>query len=1729
MVNIQNQLHALRQNLLDLTMRNHLLNFRSTRARTTRIVDEIPTELYDILVLKEKAMAFLPKREPPTYGGAVEDSEQGQFEDFDDDSSDLTREETSMLWKLPTPDTEVAARHVDRFLQTSLEGEFLQKRLFYIYQGSRSIFEELGYSTLYLAMGFLEWTESPDSAQIRKAPLILVPVELERAKVGSSFKLRWTGEDITSNISLQAKLSEQGISLPDFEMPEAKAGIDQYFQFVAKAVSTVPKWRVVTDIYLGLFSFTKFIMYRDLDPNVWPEGMSPGDHPLIRAILDPADITRSDQGFMEDEVDEKLVSRDLYHVMDADPSQIAVIEDVKAGCNLVVEGPPGTGKSQTIANIIAELLAAGKSVLFVSEKMAALEVVKSRLDQVGLGDFCLELHSRKSNKKDVLKELERTISRRTPQSTSSGEEFDQLETLKSDLNGYAKALKEPFGKLQCSPFALFCMKEGARRHFAEVGRDMPNVEFSDPKSCDQEKLEDARRKLRELEDVLVMVHPIAEHPWFGCEPGVVLPSDEDAILKLVEKCVEATSDLETRIDSLVDVCGARRPATLEDLSQAISAARVVGVSKPVARHILMSPEWNKPSKQADVLIDKVASFRDMLSTTLAHFKYEAVDEDIVSILEDYKNLSAKFFKLFNSRYRFVKRQISALYKDRPPKSAEMIVADLKQLVNCKALRDEIRGDEQAGHALFGSNWKADQSDPRMLRSFAEWIVSFRRQLLAEALTERAVDIVSTGVSQTEVEKVLGETEEATKQFAEQLAALFRRVGATCEVIFGTVEDSVPFSKLVSHLALWKAELPRLQGWSQYVARRNSCLNTVASPIVRTIEEGALYPDDVIACFEGNFADSLLRLVFAERPALSNFVGTLHERKIGRFAHLDSQLITRNPQRLVQLLFQNRPRIAGGASPGSEVGILLGEFSRRRRHMPIRKLLSAAGGLIQKFKPCFMMSPLSIAQFLDPRTVRFDVIVFDEASQVRPEDALGALLRGNQLVVMGDTRQLPPTTFFDHIVEGIEADDQDLPAPVAEVESILHQCKRCFPTKLLRWHYRSRHESLIAVSNQEFYDNQLLLYPSAIDKSEQLGLKFVYLPDTTYDRGRSAQNRKEARTVAEAALEHYRRFPTKSLGIGAFNIKQQQAILEEIELQLRLHAEMEDFFKSDRKEHFFVKNLETIQGDERDVIFLSIGFGFDISHRLTLNFGPLNHEGGERRLNVLTTRAREKCVVFSNFRAGDLSLDANAPFGLRALKAFLDYAETGNLSTEILGRKEAESPFEESVRDCLRSRGYEVRTQVGCAGFRVDLAIVDPGSPGRYLLGIECDGRKYHTSPVARDRDRLRQQILENLGWHIHRVWSTDWYRNRNETEQRLLHVIEQARYEKPTQVAHSPDIMITEASHHTRNNPVENAVFMEMPQNSTYEDMIPDYEVCTSLKTPLFGELHLCSAPRLAEMITRVVDVEGPVHFDEVVRRIRTLWGLQRAGQRINDAIKHATSVAKARGQIRMHGAFLWPAKDRDISVRRRKKDPPTNIDFICDEEIAESVRIVLRHQFATMISDLIVRSSRLLGFQAMHDKATTRINRVIRGLIDKGELHQMANGMMHLVESKDIGRSPQSRGGMGLADTTAIEEGEKPISQTPPLPDSSVQQLQTQEPKLKKITPRVAESEIYNYPPNFFFKLAHWAKEEKKLKSWERRLIYNIGKYCYRGWQISEKMERQALRIIQKAKEAGFSKVVLD
>ncbi|WNY24936.1 DUF3320 domain-containing protein [Methanolapillus millepedarum] len=1446
MVDVKQELELLRQKLLDLSLNNNLLNYTPSKKRTIEIKNDNISEIYDILVVQEKSMKFRANGTETKTKKAGAASSEADVE---------TEEEGGLLRNILKKKENETKESSGVMLETPFTPDDLENRLFYANNQAIAIFEEQGYPILYLATGFLEWTDG--SKKSFKAPLILIPIQFKRVGLKRKFTIQWTGDDIFASITLKAKLLEFGLELPEFTGAEDKHAVDFYLKAVDDLISEKDGWKVTTEAYLDFYNFKKFVMYKDLDPSVWPKGQGPETHPLINQVFNPS-LPEYDGGFLENDVDIKLKAEDIYHIVNADSSQIAVIEDVKAGRNLVVEGPPGTGKSQTITNLIAELLIMGKSVLFVSEKMAALQVVKKRLDTIGLGDMCLEIHSHKAQKKAVLDELERTLKRQPPMEKNISQDLVELENLKYELNEYAKALSLKVGPIGNTVYDIYGIREDVNHYFAMQKRKMKTIEFSHPERWDKNQWMQAVSILEKMTDTLPSIGSIKNSPWNGCAPGIILPPDAQKIESDIEEAVLRAQKTDNAVDTIIGKTGLIAPSSMSGVDDVLETAEIILASPKVDRTVLKNIIQPENQKVGAGLIQKAKRFNDLDKQIEDIFTSQIFEIDI----ESYLQKSGKLLKFMDKDLKNQKAAVLNCYIKRVDKSDSEMKSDLQKVQEVQDLNRELGNLKQKATTLFGPFWEIGQKDPTVLDVFLEWSEHFARLVKSDLVTSDVYLKIEKGIEKDDVLKSIGDIKEAYVGLPAAVLrivngiggdpSVFFKPGAVTETVidtfktqsaapeFGSAEynagdfrsntgaattetdlseaafgpgsdpafrstaavvacddsdmdlpemppkkqyafaadnpsfsESVSAKSLRSRLEKWHEELPSLVLWSQFLIYRDQCHHTVAAPMMDMIDNDAVLPEDILPTFKGNYADGVLRAEFMKKRVLSTFIKEVHESKLHKFSDLDEKVILKNRDRINVEIYSQMPQIYVGASRESEAGILLNEFNKKKAHMPIRRLMSSAGGLIQKIKPCFMMSPLSIAQYLDPLTTSFDVVIFDEASQVRPEDALGALLRGRQVVVMGDSKQLPPTTFFENLLEGDDEYNEDV--VYSDVESVLNICKRSFPYKTLRWHYRSRHESLIEVSNNEFYGNHLYVYPSPLHEDKNMGLQLRYQKDTIYERGKTGVNKEEARIVAQEVIRHFIHFPDKTLMVGTFNVKQQEAIQKEVEILVKNTPGFEKVFNNEKGENFTVKNIETIQGDERDVIFVSVGFGFDQNGKLSKNFGPLNRDGGERRLNVLFTRAREKCVIFSNFTAIDLDVGDEDPAGLRILKAFLAYAETKTLLSKMPEYQSDEAAFDDSVHTFLKENGYKLHQKVGCAGYKIDMAVVNENVPGHYLIGIECDGPQYFNSHVARDRDRLRREVLTGLGWTLYRVWSTDWYMNPQKSRKSLLDAIEKAK------------------------------------------------------------------------------------------------------------------------------------------------------------------------------------------------------------------------------------------------------------------------------------------------------------------------------------------------------------------
>jgi very-short-patch-repair endonuclease len=584
-------------------------------------------------------------------------------------------------------------------------------------------------------------------------------------------------------------------------------------------------------------------------------------------------------------------------------------------------------------------------------------------------------------------------------------------------------------------------------------------------------------------------------------------------------------------------------------------------------------------------------------------------------------------------------------------------------------------------------------------------------------------------------------------------------------------------------------------------------------------------------------------------------------------------------------------------------------------------------------------------------------------------------------------------------------DQEDETETADMESILSlfKAKGC-NERYLRWHYRSRHESLIAVSNVEFYDSKLVVFPAAGQTPHATGISFRHLPDALYDRGRTRSNPGEAQAVAEAVLHHARTTPHLSLGVAAFSVAQRDRIEEELERLRKSHPETEPFFAAHPSEPFFVKNLENIQGDERDAMFISIGYGRNESGRIAKEFGPLNRDGGHRRLNVLITRAKMAMTVFSNFRGEELELDATAKHGVRALKNLLTYAEIRELTVSAETGKATDSPFEDQVLRALQDRGYRVEPQVGTAGYFIDLAVRDPDMPGRYVLAIECDGAAYHSAKSARDRDRLRQGVLEGLGWRFHRIWSTDWFRNAAHETDRVVEAIEAARLALAERAIVRPEV----GSDDVAAEPSERAAPAALVRDEMDLPRGPDHVVpytIAILTAQHGGDIVAAPLYVLRDLAKQVVDVEAPVHVDVVTRRLMAAYGVSRAGVRVAARVKDVVDTATREcGWVQQNGFVLRPGQrsgNESIPVRNRSllTAAERKIELIAPEEIRTALFKTVEVAFSIGPADLVSEVARALGFGRATANITAQIETQLSVLLSTEVLRKGEDGRVVAVE----------------------------------------------------------------------------------------------------------------------------------
>ncbi len=1508
--------------LLDTGKRNNLINFKDTKQGTVEIV----APNFNTLFEKAEHSAVFEVYDPKL------DNDEEEL-DLNDESEQQERQSKQSY----------IATYIDRLKRNQILAYNISYKpiqaLKSIGRKARTAIEETGVNIAYIAFGFIHWTESDDAQMEMRAPILLAPIAIENQSAVEPYYVRVLDDDIIVNPTFTYKLqNEYGIKFPEYDEDE---GIEKYLENVSALLAKL-KWTVTTECKIGIFSFLKINMYKDLKENT----AKIAQNSSVRALLGET----SSLGATNLEETKVIDLLALHNVVDADSSQAEAIETAKEGKSFVLQGPPGTGKSQTITNIIAECLMDGKKVLFVSEKLAALNVVCDKLKKVGLEEFCLELHSHKANKKQVIEELCRTLRlQKSGVSDKAEKEIRIKQEAQQQLDAYAVELHKIRPNINKTLYRLY-EEVSACRAAADISFVIQNI-----KDKGESYIDAAENLLNRYTGYIDSIgSDYHKNVWYGY---VNADSSYQSVMRLKED-----------LQAIIALC-----CSLTEIKKDIKAA--YGISVKCINDTLSLNRFFELAGRSDFITPSLFSLTVLNQVLQTVKRLQSISKDVLQnkevldrIFDEdlykldgqvlYKKLTKQYrgwlSRLFSGEYKHIVNDIKICKKDGKKIKYTEAVTAIDTLCKYQKSLKEFNEQQSEIKILLGKAYLGENTDFEKLLSELD-ILTSEMNNFAE-ITQLAHMPLEIFLSQ----------KMQFKQFAEEYSRLFETNKEHLDRLLASFNAdeynilSVPCSDLNEKLVMCLANTDKLDNWCDFIKLMTGLQESGLRSYIDFAIQQNVDSSKIVLTYKKAFYSQWVDAVLHESPILIELARIPHDEMIERFKEKDTLNFEINKAKIKAKLSAQRPRLDMVAQ-GSAIAILLREGEKKRKKKGIRQLLSELGDLAQTLKPCFLMSPLSVSTFLGSE-MKFDIVIFDEASQIFPQDAIGAIYRGEQLIVVGDSKQMPPSNFFN---SGTDSDDDDESEDITDFESILDLCSTSFPQRRLKWHYRSRYEQLISFSNKYFYDYDLVTFPSSKMDAAGIGVDYFYV-EGVFDR-KSKTNQVEAERIVDLVFENIKKYPSRSLGVVAFSISQQNLIEKLIYKRRQQNAAFEEFFKSDRAEPFFVKNLETVQGDERDTIIFSIAYAKDSQGRLLLNFGPINREGGERRLNVAVTRAKFNVQLVSSMHYYDIDLTRTKSVGARLLREYLDYAENGIAALERSISVDATNPFEQydsefvlEVCEFLREQGFAVETQVGCSSFKIDLALKRPNSSD-YVLAIECDGATYYSSKTARDRDRLRQDILERMGWKFYRIWSTDWFRNKHVEKQRLLDAAKKALEDSPAIVSHSD---------------INDDDFSETVVEKQFE--FPKYKMVDGLAIARKYRGDILAVTRA------IVEVESPVSEEWLLKRIVFLFkGREKVTNVVRADFNRYMWNCTRSGIVRKDG-FLY-LQGGEIPMLRVPVNgiEPRDIKYIELRELALGLKEILKQNVSAEKLGLFKLLTQILGFSRMGDAILERMESALK-LISK-------------------------------------------------------------------------------------------------------------------------------------------------
>ena len=1501
-----------KKKLLDLGKKNRMLNFKESKTSTIKIlnpeIDKIYENLFDSVVFE---MDYCEEVDKPK-------------------KNEIKKTKSKKIAMLLCDKNQADGRKI----------------LYKLRSKAKNAIEEQGINLLYFAFGFLEWTEA-DHSEVFKSPLILVPVSIKIDSLYCPYHISIYEEEAIVNPTLKYKMKESfNIELPDVEHDD-NFKITDYLMQITKLTAKIG-WNVISEVHLGFFSFAKLNMYMDLNNNK----NTIIENPLIKGIC--GEIVDSN-GFNPDEVkdlDDIFKAENTYCVVDADSSQLEAIYYASKGKSFILQGPPGTGKSQTITNIIATSLACGKNVLFVSEKMAALEVVYNNLKRVGLEDFCLQIHSHKANKKEVISELCRALTKsKTEIEKGCLENLEELENKKHSLNSYAEILHSNIEKLDCSIFELFGKISSFNKY--------PDVVFA---FNNIEKL--GKTELSVFQNLIIeyinYTHIIGYDYKNNIHYGYVNCDKSFDMQKKVDTIITALITAIDKICEVLDIVEYKFNFNIKRYLVNLSICNdlFLGLSKVEN----LNKSWFDKN-QNRIIAEKISELNLKINDyknvyeDIKIIDAELINFDTNKLLHDYKYSYNGFLRTFKKGYResikFIKANTS---KCKFKINYKIALELLKKISKYKELLDYFNNNDTAFNSIIGDLYKKEKTDCLNIQFQLDNIYN-----IIPLFSKYGNEDFASVICSLKIKFVNDLSTDFIKRY-NVLKVLFDELKPLYDIkIFNY--NILDLQEVKSRLINSKSNLNNLVDWINFyklyqMLEKNNLIDFIDESISKNINEA-----DLMGTFLKKFYYLWVDEVNRKEDILQNFSREKQDELVKVFCEKDKLQFKIAQYRIREKLSQNRPN-TNMVSQNSEVSILLREGEKKRNLMPIRKLFMQIPNLIYKLKPCLLMSPMSVSSYISSNNNEFDTIIFDEASQIFPEDALGAIYRGKQLIIVGDKEQLPPTNFFNAGIAENEFDsDEEEDNDTTSFESILDVGNTFLNRIRLKWHYRSRYEELITFSNRKIYKSELVTFPSSYKKQQDTGVEYIYVENGVYERSTTRSNKAEAIKVLKLVIGHCIQYPNRSLGVVTFSEAQAEAIDNEIANYRKHDSSFDSFFKEDKKEPFFVKNIESVQGDERDTIIFSIGYAKDKNGKMFMNFGPLSREGGERRLNVAITRAKINIKLVGSIQPTDIDSD-NVNLGVKLLKNYIEFAKNGivMLDKETITDNnhiiEKSLPFENDVYDVLIKNGYEVDLKVGCSGYKIDMAVRHPNIKGRYVLGIECDGMAYKACKTARDRDRLRKEVLTRLNWKMYRIWSTDWIK-RNETEKRkLLQVVKTAIYE-----IDKPNTILNEVA----------VSFAEEIKEINLKDNKKPFE----FKKYKIKNWDDCKKSSNEEILAEIIKTESPICEELLLKRICGMYGREKITSYVKEQF-HLT-VNKCSKEIKkIYNFYFWENQEKIEFRVPDINEEPRKVEQIYIDELIDGIITITKANVGITKEGLINETAKFLGYKKTFNKLFIHIENAV-------------------------------------------------------------------------------------------------------------------------------------------------------